>query len=103
MGQMDVHKNNLPPGSPFKNKDELKGKMYLVPADKKHKPIPFDDIPTAKAMLTFIYKRASVRFNYNEIYGKIVNYKFEQKEKKLTEMERKKEQEDKDEYEEDEL
>ena len=27
-----------------------------------------------------------MRFNYNEIYGKIVNYKFEQKEKKLEEQ-----------------
>lgn len=103
VGSFDVHKNNLPPGSPFDKKDELKGKMFLIPADKKHKPIAFDDIPTAKAMLSFIYKRASVRFNYNEIYGKIVNYKFEQKEKKLTEEARKKEKEDQDEYEEDEL
>jgi len=103
VGSMDVHKNNLPPGSPFQNKDELKGKLFLVPADKKHKPIAFDDIPTAKAMLTFIYKRASVRFNYNEIYGKIVNYKFEQKERKLEEQAKKKEAEDRDEMEDDEL
>jgi len=104
VGSMDVHKNNLPPGSPFlQGKDTLKGKIFLVPADKKHKPIAFDDLPTAKAMLGFIYKRASVRFNYNEIYGKIVNYKFDQKEKKLDDEAKKKEEEDNDEMDLDEL
>jgi len=103
VGSMDINKNNLPPGAPFSKKDELKGTMWLVPADKKHAPIRFDDLPTAKAMLAFIYKRASVRFNYNEIYGKIVNYKFEQKEKKLEEQAKAKEREDMDEYEDDEL
>jgi len=103
VGQMDINKNNLPPGSPFQSKEELKNQMWFVPADKKHKPIKFADIPTAKAMLTFIYKRASVRFNFNEIYGKIVNYKFDQKEKKLENEAKKKEQEDQDEMDNDEL
>ena len=43
------------------------------------------DLFLSQAILAFIYKRASVRFNYNEVYGKIVNYKFEQKERKLEE------------------
>jgi len=77
--------------------------MYFIPADKGLKPIMFDQLPTAKGLLSFIYKRASVRFNYNEIYGKVVNYKFEKKEKDLAEAQKRKDEADEALLEEDEL
>jgi len=103
VASMNVVDNALPPGAPFKSTEGLAGKIYLVPADKKHPPILFQDMPAAKEMLAFIYKRASVRFNYNEIYAKIVNYKFEAKEKALNEAETAQAEKERALFEEDEL
>ena len=78
---MNMAENHLPPGSAFDNlevgfMDEtqvrvypetqtehktdrkhngqaLQGKIYFIPADKKHKPILFDDLPTAKGHTCF--------------------------------------------------
>ena len=128
---MNIVDNALPPGAPFKSTEGnprprfqnqqgtpvktdpnpnpgpatpgLAGKIFLVPADKKHPPVEFTDMPAAKEMLAFLYKRASVRFNFNEIYAKVVNYKFEAKEKALQAAERAQAAEDRRLYDEDEL